>query len=46
MAVGVKPVIWRLACEANRFRNDVASGMMSSRRSRNGGRWTEMALMR
>ena len=32
----------RLACAANRFRNAFASGMMSSRRSRNGGRCTEM----
>ena len=36
----------RLACAANRFRNALASGMMSSRRSRSGGKWTEIALMR
>jgi hypothetical protein len=28
----------RLAWAANRFRKEFASGMMSSRRSRNGGR--------
>jgi hypothetical protein len=31
---------------AKRFRNAFASGMMSSRRSRSAGRFTEIALMR
>ena len=34
----LKPRMSRLACAANRFRKALASGMMSSRRSRSGGR--------
>ena len=45
-AAGVKPVMTRLAWLAKRFRNDSASGGMSSRRSRSGGRRMVMALMR
>ncbi len=43
---GVKPVMLRPAWASYRLRKALASGMMSSRRSRKGGRWTEMALMR
>ena len=36
----------RLAWAAKRLRKELASGKMSSRRSRNGGNGMEMALMR